>query len=193
MRQDEWTVILSENDREIASKDVERRELPKREFGIPTQKIDASRSDYRIDYYGLLAEIAVGKVLGVPHNTHELPAGDDGYDLVWRGKRCEVKFTFYPKGHLLTKRREDIRADLFVLVTGDESAMRLLGWTDRMSFIRLGEVKDFGHGPGFALSGKKLKSMNEFDPVQKRLLDMLEPNGGEKYARGRKIESAETV
>lgn len=193
MQQEEWTIKLSEHDRQIAAKDVERRELPKRESGIPTQKIDTSRSDQRIDYYGVLAEIAVGRVLGVSHNTHELPAGDDGYDLIWNGKRCEIKFTFYAKGHLLTKRKADVQADIFLLLTGDDSAMRILGWTDKRSFIRKGKMKDFGHGPGFAMRGDQLKSMNEFDPTLIRLLDMLEPNGGEKYDRGTGIESAEAV
>ena len=37
----------------------------------------------------------------------------------------------------------------------------------------------------------KLKSMDAFDPVQKKLLDMISETGGERNGRG--IESAEAV
>ena len=184
-------IQISDLDRLLAEDDVRRRELPKREFGVPTHKVDESRSDYKIDYLGVLAEMAVGKMLGVPHNTHERLCGDDGYDMTWCGKRCEVKFTFYAKGHLLVKRKEDVVADLFILVTGNDRSMHLLGWTDRKTFLRLGEVKDFGYGAVYALNQTKLKSMDAFDPVQKKLLDMISETGGERNGKG--IESAEAV
>lgn len=186
-------ISLSDEDRTRAIDEAHQRGLPKREFGVPTQKRDSGRSDLQIDYYGLLAEIAVEKVLGARHNTHTKLSGDEGHDLTWRDERCEVKFTFYPHGHLLTKGKENVVADRFILVSGDDKNMTLLGWTDRDTFLKRGEMKDFGHGLGFAMAGKDLRSMNEFDPLQKRLLELLEPNGGDTYGQRKGIESAEAV
>lgn len=137
------------------------REQPKREMKVATRKVSENRSDEDIDYLGVLAEMAISKLLKTPLVKNRLIRGDDGYDILWKKKRIEVKYTYHKRGHLMVRNRDKCTADKYVLLTGDENRMAVLGWIDKDEFLKKGVLKDFGYGNNFVIEQEKLHHWSE--------------------------------
>lgn len=84
-----------------------------------------NRDDFwELDIEGMLAEAAVAKALGVPHEP--LPGE---LDTAWGdvAPGVQVRSTKYPTGHLLVH-DSDYDEHVFVLVTGAQGRYKLAGW-----------------------------------------------------------------
>ncbi|MEO8498720.1 MAG: hypothetical protein ABI614_26965, partial [Planctomycetota bacterium] len=128
---------------------------------LATRKQSTRQSDEEIDRDGLSAELAACALL-CPGSLHawrkaaEAVRGNRGRDLLrhWTGlnKPVEVKHTRYHdthRGFLLVRpprqtpgrmREEYIDDAYYVLLVGGPDQHRLVGWTDRESLIRDGEL-----------------------------------------------------
>lgn len=109
-------------DRQLARKLSDERCSYKKSLGIVGHRVDVNSSNEEICYYGLLAEIIVAKLLGVKVNTELFMGSDEGFDLVWRGKTVQVKYSYYPQGRLITRsqlqlaKNDPLNAEYFFLV-----------------------------------------------------------------------------
>lgn len=155
------SVEFDENDIREAEEMVRIREWPKREMTVPSQKVSKNRTDQEIDLLGILAEMAIAKLLGVSLEKKRMLTGDNGYDILWKNRKVEVKYTYHTKGHLMVRSKERLKADLYILLTGNEKKMRVLGWIDKQGFLGRGTLKDFGYGPNFVIEQNELYEWDE--------------------------------
>lgn len=125
---------------------LEASELPV--VTVPQSKVEAlsivgakraksGRGTIRNHELGILGEYAVAKHLGVPDrvNTEILDGGDPGYDLMYRGRRVDVK-TAGPKENnpsLRVGAHRELRADFFVLAHQlNRTNYRIIGYAPRL-------------------------------------------------------------
>lgn len=155
------SVHLTDEDLRLAEELAVQRNFPKRLADVKDQIVDDARGSLRIDVMGLLAERAVGKVLGAPLIMKAGLQGDSGYDLQLENLTVQVKYTFHQNGHLILIPRQKLRqllcSDLYVLVTGSESMMKIVGYATREDCFRHGVMKDFGFGHNFCLDQAHLR------------------------------------
>jgi hypothetical protein len=155
-------VRFNDADRVKAARLVVLREAPKRQHGVATKKVSEKHTDWAIDYYGVLAEMAVAKILDIELEEKRLISGDDGYDLVWKEKTIDVKFTFYRSGQLIIPDYCAL-ADLYILMTGNDFEMFIVGWATKDMVERLSSLVDFGYGPKTAMKQDDLMRWDEFE------------------------------
>jgi hypothetical protein len=162
-------ISFTDEDREFARKMVYIREHRKRGELVKSQKVAPDRSDEAIDYIGVLAEMAISKALNVPPpEMTNLLGGDGGWDFMVNSNKIEVKYTFYPHGRLLLHNKSKLKADYYVLLTGNDREMKIVGWTDNDTFSKKGYFDPkIGHGENFVLDQKQLRPFSE---LMKRLL-----------------------
>ena len=115
-------IVSTPQERALARKLTNERCKYKEKLGIPTGRVDSSRSNRDITYLGFMAEILVSRVLDVPFST-ELYAGQDpGVDLIWEGLKIQIKCSFYHFSDLKIRNGKHLRenkplaADVFILV-----------------------------------------------------------------------------
>ena len=153
-------VELTDEDREIASVLAHKRNDPKIAYAVPNYRFDESHSDFDIHYVGVLAEIAVAKVLGISVDKNIDLGGDQKFDLVWKGLKIQVKYNHYSWGELYLVKGEPLVADVYVLVVGDIHKMTIKGWATRNDFAKA-TIKNYGYGERLALFQKQLREFAE--------------------------------
>ncbi len=83
---------------------------------VPNRRETRRHSDFEIDYAGILAEIAVAKILGVGIDERFLMGGDDhAPDLMFEGWTVEVKATMYDPPIIKFNHLKDFKSDLVVV------------------------------------------------------------------------------
>ena len=151
-----WPAILREADRRRGSHLEDH--LP------PESSIEAEE----VDILGAAGEYLFALFMGI-----ELPSPrsgpDPGWDFVIDGRRIDVKSREYlrPDIYLLVPKKEDLRADAYVLAQIDlrEWGGRLLGWATRAEVARA-QVKSFGY-EGYearTIAAPTLRSLEELWP-----------------------------
>lgn len=135
--------------------------------GIRSRKFSRGKSELEVQYVGIVAELAVAGVLGIPYNPPLLLGGDD-FDLVDKsGRTIEVKFRNHPKGDfaLSNAKPESFQADLGVLVVplypeiGDNALLHLVGWITREEFLDRCDRVNYGYGDRLAVERDALRPM----------------------------------
>jgi len=140
-------------------KDCERiaegRYIHKRRLKIKNQKIDKTRSDWKIEIGGMLNEYAVSQFAGTKVDRRSLLGGDGGIDGHWP-IRCgdkelgaytyDAKFSNYRTGRFIFFDHRKMIADLGVLgVPGRDypKSIILIGWIDAEYYHHHYHVKQF--------------------------------------------------
>lgn len=143
---------------------AEGRCLPKRMAGIPSTKLDRNRSQVDIDEAGLQGEWAVASLLGVQLDERSLLHGDGGTDLIYKGKRIQVKHNRHQGGDLYFNTLEDFDADIAVLtIPGGENAVRIVGWISKEDFLARYHLTDYGYGSRVAVGQSHLRRFDALD------------------------------
>jgi len=87
--------------------------------------VDQSRTDGDIDVIGVMAEVAVAKLLGLDYDRILAIGTDDGSDLVFNGITIDVKSSFYQTGRLMLRRELRSEVAVFVVPTREGNVMRV--------------------------------------------------------------------
>ena len=142
------------------------RNRTKRSEGVKDQRVDMNRGTLFIDYMGMLAEIAVAKNLNCKHLQNEDNIlGDEGFDLLYSDIKVQVKYTFHDSGHLLLGKpnsQADLTSDIYILTTGDEKAITIIGYIAKEAITSLMIQKDFGFGMTWCIEQAKLRKFSSF-------------------------------
>lgn len=167
-------------DREYATCLAKARNDPKLQAGTHQLPHSKNMSPVEANQRGILAEIAVARVLGGSQKNVELqfspwPAGGDrGWDLVFNGLKVEVKYNTYSEAQAYLYINEDLaestirrdRADILVLVLGNEKEMWIEGYACNHD-MRLetndgrAEVKNFDFGKRRAIHTSQLRPFSD--------------------------------
>jgi hypothetical protein len=130
-----------------------------RSRGVPNKRM-GPQSDAQTDLEGIGAEIAFCKVMNVYPDTETDLAVEDlpVEDAVLRcGARIDVKATKYQSGHLVAVLgKKQKRPDGYVLVIGKFPTYRIAGFMSANELLVPENIKNFGHGDGFAATQDSL-------------------------------------
>lgn len=118
------------------------------------------KDTWEMDVDGVVGELCAAKRLNVcPDLTIGIRSG--GHDLISKTKQTvDVKTTRVKNGRLLaTLDKIDKSCDIYVLVIVDDFGGDVVGWASKEEFLIDANIKDLGHGPGYALSQEKLNKL----------------------------------
>lgn len=149
-------VRLTRRDMSNVVKAARGRQQLARSSGVIDQR-RAGNSSMDIEQLGLMAEIAVAKVLGCDYSPFELGV-DDGSDMWLGNSSIDVKASFHASGSLLFKTRQAFRADcaIFVTATSEDSTVTIVGGCSKARFMREAENVDLGRGPCWIMQQQNL-------------------------------------
>lgn len=129
---------LADEDRRLAISTAEMRNRGKVLNGVATKKISAVHSDLEIHILGMMAEVAVCRLLGVEPDVELCLRGDAGYDLVWGGMTWDVKMRLGRFRDLMMRADlSDFRSDGAILCWADDMAgdVCIVGLVLRARFV----------------------------------------------------------
>ena len=114
-----------------------------------------NQPSWQTDEAGIGGEIAASRLLNVYPSLVLKP--DAGWDVMYRGKRIDIKTTRYKSGRLLAKlNARDDEVDVYLLVTGTFPEYDVVGYVLKDSLLSPKNIIDLGHGKGYGLSQDKL-------------------------------------
>ena len=114
-----------------------------------------NQPSWQTDEDGIGGEIAASRLLNVYPSLVLKP--DAGWDVMYRGKRIDIKTTRYKSGRLLAKlNARDDEVDVYLLVTGTFHEYDVVGYVLKDSLLSTKNIIDLGHGRGYGLSQDKL-------------------------------------
>ena len=114
-----------------------------------------NQPSWQTDEDGIGGEIAASRLLNVYPSLVLKP--DAGWDVMYRGKRIDIKTTRYKSGRLLAKlNARDDEVDVYLLVTGTFPEYDVVGYVLKDSLLSPKNIIDLGHGKGYGLSQDKL-------------------------------------
>ena len=124
-----------------------------RAVGRKDQQIGKQPS-WQTDEDGIGGEIAASRLLNVYPSLILKP--DAGWDVIYRGKKIDIKTTRYKNGRLLAKlNARDDEVDAYLLVTGTFPEYNVIGYASKDSLLSPKNTIDLGHGEGYGLSQDK--------------------------------------
>ena len=147
-------VVLSPDDLSLVKRIASARNDPKESAGVKSKKIrNVSEEQAHID--GIAAEVAVARYFNVEPDMSSGLKGDNGYDLVIFGLKCEVKCRerFGYDFALMTANPNEFKADVGILVYRMAAdTYYLYGAIRKESLLEKGEKKNYGHGERWIVS-----------------------------------------
>ena len=132
-----------------------------RAVGRKDQQI-GNQPSWQTDEDGIGGEIAASRGLNVYPTLILKP--DEGWDILYKGMKIDVKTTRYPHGRLLAKlNANDSEVDGYLLVTGKFPVYTIVGCASSKRLLSPKNIVDLGHGEGYGLRQKDLH------PIEKLL------------------------
>lgn len=132
-----------------------------RGHNVPDKQM-GDQDPVEIDWDGIVGELAMAKAYNLfPDLTVSPRSG--GHDLVGRnGKTIDVKTTRHKNGRLLAELgKESKRSDMYVLAVRSGATVLLAGWAPAALLLQDENIRDLGHGRGYALDQTDLRPMPE--------------------------------
>lgn len=132
-----------------------------RSKGKPNMKM-GGQSNELTDLEGIAGEMVVCRAMNLYPDTDidlvDLPK----YDLLThKNNKVDVKTTKYRNGRLLATKKKKIEdCDIYVLVVGEFPSYDIVGWAKADELLRKENLIDLGHGEGYALEQKHLRSFS---------------------------------
>lgn len=124
-----------------------------------TEKRNPRRSDFEIDFDGVMGEVALSRVTGGRFD-YSL-GGDAGFDVEANGRRYDVKVRSDLKpgrDDLLVRYDKPLRADVYVLTERTGDRIYFVGWVSREELLAVADVRDLGYGRNYVVARAVLRS-----------------------------------
>jgi len=131
------------------------RQRPKERGGARDKRF-GPHTNLKCHAIGLMGELAVSRVVGVPADLAAYIKGDPRGDFVLHGARVEVKTL---QGFLVLRDFQMNGAAAYVLIIYEPNrwdAVWIQGWATEVVFARRSFAEDFGHGPCKAMQPRDL-------------------------------------
>ena len=105
-----------------------------------------------------MAEYAFAKQFNVFPDIGLSPRSGS-FDGRYKGYRYDIKSTRYKTGKLLSTLKVNPDVDMYILAIIDGSTINLSGWAFKDELIQESNIKDLGHGRGYAMNQEDLRSL----------------------------------
>jgi len=150
-------IVLNEIEQRLATFLAKKRHENARNKGISNGRM-GPQSDWETDLEGIAAEIAFCKAHNVyPDLQLEVLETADAFTLDMGA--VDVKSTKYRNGMLLAVMgKTDSPPDSYALMIGEFPRYRFVGWARAGELLRDENIKNLGHGDGYALPQEKLRA-----------------------------------
>ncbi|MDH7506220.1 MAG: hypothetical protein QHH15_00330 [Candidatus Thermoplasmatota archaeon] len=160
MVNEEVNIDLTGHDLELAEELAWQRH--NKNEGVHDKRITENMTSWKIDFLGLLGELAVATYFNLDvDKTHYPEGGDGGSDFSINGRRVDVKYTNridYPL--LMFPKMSKFRADIAILthqvVRNCRHKVGIVGWIDKKHFSKIKKHTDFGYGDTLYVYNSKL-------------------------------------
>jgi hypothetical protein len=155
------TILFTKTELQILDYVATRRYIETSSKGKEMQQ-DTSRSPWQICLDGVYGEYAVGKHYNLFFDLN-CDYRKFGADFVrTNGLKIDVKSTRTTGGPLnATKWSVKKPADTFILTEIYDDFVNIIGWVDRVTFLKDDNIFDVGNGPFYSLPQKFLTPINE--------------------------------
>jgi hypothetical protein len=146
--------------------------------GEVTNRKICDATDFDICLIGLMGEAAVAKYLDIPFDHTLTKWGDDGNDLVYRGKTLQVKSSsthcVEESRRLVFNHVDHLVSDYGVLcVIPSPSSARIVGAIARDEFRKLHHTHDFRFGDRHCVFAKELTPIEVFAGKEQSLEELF--------------------
>ena len=133
------------------------RTLIARNSGVKDAKM-GKHDGMSADVDGVMAEYAFAKQFNVFPDIGLSPRSGS-FDGRYKGYRYDIKSTRYKTGKLLSTLKVNPDVDMYILAIIDGSTINLSGWAFKDELIQESNIKDLGHGRGYAMNQEDLRSL----------------------------------
>lgn len=128
----------------------------------------ADYDDFGLHYLGMLGEMAVARVLGVPVREDVTRYGDGMVDTEFRGETIQVKTSSHAalnrKRLVFFNSMDEFRARWLIACSiQSPSSVAIHGFISRQKFDRMKFPHDFGYGPRVCVDEESLAPIDKLD------------------------------
>ena len=150
-------ITLNKGEIAIAKWLAKKRDESNRANGVVDQKVGDQSAEFT-DLNGVGSEMVFCKLFNLYPDFDLVPGKHDA--VTRKGATVDVKSTKYRNGKLLAVTSKDLNAsDVYVLVTGEFPAYRIVGYADSSVLLNEDKLTDLGHGPTYAMEQSELKEV----------------------------------
>ena len=145
----EW-ITLNESEQAIAKFIGKSRYQSARTAGVKDQRLDSSGE--MLDLNGFGAELAFCRLFNLyPDLAIGVRSGSSDA-VTHKGTTVDVKTTRYQNGHILATLKKKVEdSDMYVMMIGDFPKYKFAGYIDAKDLLKKDNIKDLGHGKGYAV------------------------------------------
>lgn len=126
----------------------------------------ADMDDFAMNYLGAMAEVAVGKVLGVAPREDVTVYGDGGIDMVIADIKLQIKNQSIPslkQRYAYLNTLDEFKADMLILCSVQGVAsIGIHGFISKAKFFKHHEALDFGYGKRVGVKADLLAPIDKF-------------------------------
>jgi len=149
-------IKLNESELKICEWLAKSRFANNRNVNVVDKKI-GPQSCHETDLEGICGEFAICKILNL-YPDMSIHSRSGGHDLLYFGKKIDVKTTKYKTGKLLAvKSKKTDNADIYVLLTGKRPSYTFAGWSFSHELLSEKNLCDLGYGHTYGLDQKFLR------------------------------------
>mgnify|MGYP001826134759 CR=1 FL=1 len=150
-------ITLNLAERKLAEYLAKCRYTQARENGRVDQKV-GKQSNWQTDLEGIGAELAYCKLFNLYPDTETTGHTPDEDAVHHTGQSVDVKATKYKSGHLVAVLgKAEHPAEHYCMMIGTFPHYRFAGYVHHEKLFRDENIKDLGHGPGYALGQDQLE------------------------------------
>jgi hypothetical protein len=118
----------------------------------------------KTDFLGVLAEIVAAGLFGVTPNM-DYKFIDDGFDFNVNAVKVEVRHSLLNNARLIIAKTwqlpSELKADAYMLVTGDQTKMKIAGYVPRAKVSTVGKLINLGYGQTLCVAQEDLSPVEE--------------------------------
>ena len=154
-------ITLNASEIKICEWIAKNRYASNRNGGVSDKKI-GPQSCEETDLEGICGEFAFCKSMNLYPDLSISPR-KGGDDVLFNGKKIDIKTTKYKSGKLLARRsKSETPSDVYVLIVGQRPDYNIVGWCYSTDLIQDKNLIDLGYGKTYGLEQHVLKPIESF-------------------------------
>jgi hypothetical protein len=154
-------ITLNASEIKICEWIAKNRYASNRNGGVSDKKI-GPQSCEETDLEGICGEFAFCKAMNLYPDLSISPR-KGGDDVLFNGKKMDIKTTKYKSGKLLARRsKSETPSDIYVLIVGQRPDYNIVGWCSSSDLIQDKNLIDLGYGKTYGLEQRVLKPIESF-------------------------------